>query len=104
MLISQKANDYDCAILKTEVASWLTSDRNTRWEWQKNLLTSEEAFIEAKRILIPWNKNGNHWTLFHLDSTRKTIESFDSFHFEPNEKDLEYLSDFITVCLFYLLL
>ena len=25
MLISQKTNDYDCAILKTEVASWLTT-------------------------------------------------------------------------------
>ena len=101
MLLSQKSNIHECSILKTETKSWLACDKNTRWEWQRNLLTNEDAFTNAKRILFPWNKNGRHWTLFHFDSTRKIIESFDSLHEKPKPDDFKDASYFIKVCFIF---
>ena len=44
-----------------------------------------------KRILVPWNLDRNHWTLFIFDSNRKVIEYFDSYGKDPYSFELKLI-------------
>ena len=54
-----------------------------------------QSLTSWKRIIVPWNVNGNHWTLFVFDSNRKLIEHFCSLGANPKLHDLSL----ITKCL-----
>lgn len=96
-MLLKATNDESCSILKTEIASWLQLPAKSRPEWQFNLIGEAESFQNAKRVIIPWHKNGNHWTLLQFDSQRKMIESFDSFHHPPLQLDMNRVKNFLRV-------
>jgi len=102
MILKKYPNSGDCSFLKTQLCLWLGYPEETRADWTTNLISmterlDEQSFIKTKRIILPWNKNGNHWTVFHFDSTKKIIESFDSFHSPPHSSDIKRITDFLKV-------
>ena len=54
-----------------------------------------QSLTSSKRIIVPWNVNRNHWTLFVFDSNRKIIEHFCSLRANPKLHELSL----ITKCL-----
>ena len=95
----EASNTSDCSFLKTQFSLWLTYPVKTRANWTTNLIADEESFIQAKRIILPWNKAGNHWIVLHFDSTRKIIENFDSLHGPSNLSDIKRITNFLRVCI-----
>ena len=107
MLLKQYPNSADCSFLKTQLCLWLKYPVKTRADWTTNLISTterldEQSFIKSKRIILPWNKDGNHWTVFHFDSTKKIIESFDSFHSAPHSSDLKRITNFLRVSILFI--
>ena len=109
MILKQASNQNDCSFLKTDLSLWFANPVKHRVKWTNNLISrqskadkqslknDEESFKKSKRIIIPWNKDGNHWIVFHLDSTQKIIESFDSLHLRPNPSDVKRITNFLRV-------
>ena len=97
MISKQNSSNEDCSFLKTEIARWLNAPVKERLNWNSLLIGKEKIFQNSKRIIVPWHKNGNHWTVFHFDSNLKIIECFDSLHEPPYLCDMKKITNFLRV-------
>ena len=93
-MLKQTSDVQDVCFLKCELSDWVNAEN--QYDWHYILITEEERFRKAKRILIPWLRE-SHWTVFHFDSYRNIIEYFDSKHNLPSVEDVESISDFLKV-------
>ena len=84
----------NAAIFKFDFLDWLSAMARPNWT---DYVINFTEFFRAERIIVPWNTNGHHATVYHFDSTRKVIEWFDSCGTQPDYFCTKTIKNFLKV-------
>ena len=88
----------DCYVFDPQISRYLRLPVKQRSNWRQFLTTHDQnCFADAKRIIIPWHYNSNHWTVVYLNSKNNTIQYFDSYNNPPKLTDMSRIINFVKV-------
>ena len=95
----------DCYVFDPQISRYLAQPVRQRPNWQRSLTThDQDCFADAKRIIIPWHYNSNHWTVVYMNSKNKTIQYFDSYNKPPKLTDMSKIINFVKVSFYQIFL